>query len=77
MNKNIATGILIVLYIIGIILFPMLYYIASEYYSSRYFFIVAIVAFPMSLFVNYIFLINIIIAKIIKKVKQVETKSQK
>ena len=74
MNKNIATGILIVLYIIGIILFPMLYYIASEYYPSRYFFIVA---FPMSLFMNYIFLINIIIAKIIKKVKQVKTESQK
>lgn len=73
MNKSTATGILIALYIFGVILVPVLYYVAQEYYRSIYFFVFA---FPVSLFANYIFIINIIIAKITKQVKQSNTKKK-
>lgn len=73
MNKNIATAVLIALYIIGIILLPILYYIASKYSQSIIFFVIVL---PVSLFINYIFIINIAAAKIIKKVKQYEAEQK-
>ena len=73
MNKSTATVILIVLYVFGITLVPMLYYFAQEYYESIYFFVFA---FPISLFANYIFIVNIIITKVIKNIKQSDTQKR-
>lgn len=70
MNKKKLTVciVLVLLYVFGIVLLPALYFMASRYTAECIY--IFTFAFPLSLFINYIFLTDIIIAKITGKAKK-------